>query len=351
MNHMSQLIEYDYKLPKELIAQFPLKERTDARLLLVDRTNRMLDHWHMRDLPDLLSPNDCLVLNDTRVVPARLLGYRTNTRGRWQGLYLEHGEDGLWKILCKARGRLVSGETIQLLDRDARPASLLHLGAKLDDGVWVARPDTDEDPFSLLDRIGRVPLPPYIRGGEMVDADLHTYQTVFAEHAGSVAAPTAGLHFTNELLAKTSAKGIRSCKITLHVGRDTFRPIRTERLDEHQIHSEYGTISSDTAQALQETRQRGGRIVAVGTTSVRILETAMQSGAFTAWQGSTNLFIRPPFQFQAVDALITNFHLPRTSLLVLVHAFGGREVMKNAYEAALDEKYRFYSYGDAMLIL
>ena len=348
---MSELDQYNYHLPKELIAQFPTNERTDARLMVVDRRRQRIDHWHVRDLPEILTARDCLVMNDSRVILARLVGYRTSTKGRWQGLFLESTAEGFWKLLCKTRGRLTSGESIQLVDREARPSITLQMGVKLDEGIWIARPESDEDPLTVLDRIGRVPLPPYIRGGEMVDADRETYQTVYAAHPGSIAAPTAGLHFSRVLVKRLAAKGIGICYLTLHVGRDTFRPIETDRLEEHQMHRERGCIDSGVVETLLATRSSGGRIVAVGTTSVRVLETAGLPGAIGAWEGTTNLFVRPPFQFRAVDALITNFHLPRTSLLVLVHTFGGTDLIRRAYDEAIAEKYRFYSYGDAMLIV
>ena len=350
---MPELEHYDYSLPKELIAQFPVENRADARLLVVDRHRKQIEHFHVRDLPDLLSAGDCLVLNNTRVIPARIVGRRVSTGGRWQGLVLEVPDDGelLWKLICKSRGRLWPGEAIQLEDRESRPDVILELGAKLDEGVWVARPQSNEAADQILDRIGRVPLPPYIRGGEMVDADREAYQTVYALHSGSVAAPTAGLHFSELLLKQLAKRGVKICHVTLHVGRGTFRPIGSERLEDHQMHHEWGECSLDVVQQLQATRAAGGRIVAVGTTSVRVLETAARSGELGPWQGVTDLFIRPPHTFQAVDCLMTNFHLPRTSLLVLVRTFGGDALMQEAYMTAIAEKYRFYSYGDSMLVL
>ena len=348
---MPEIDQYDFDVPKELIAQFPLKERTDARLLVVDRKSRSIDHWHVRDLHELLTPGDCLVLNNTRVLPARLVGYRTRTKGRWQGLFLEATDDGIWRILCKTRGRLVGGETIQLVDRDARPCLLLHLGAKLENGVWIVRPESTEDPLSILQKFGRVPLPPYIRSGEMVDADRDSYQTVYADPPGSIAAPTAGLHFTEALLKRLETRGVSTCQVTLHVGHDTFRSITTETLSEHQMHSEWGSLSSEASEELRSVRAAGGRVISVGTTSVRVLETAASTGQLGPWQAKTNLFIRPPYEFRAVDALLTNFHLPRTSLVVLVRAFGGDELIRRAYDEAIAERYRFFSYGDAMLVL
>mgnify|MGYP001169544350 CR=1 FL=1 len=348
---MSELNQYHYDLPKELIAQFPVKERADARLLVVNRATNRMDHWHVRDLPEILSAHDCLVLNNSRVLPARLVGFRTSTQGRWQGLFLEASPDGLWKMLCKTRGRLAAGETVQVVDRDARPSFQLLMGNKLEDGIWVARPTVEEDAMTLLEASGRVPLPPYIRGGEMVDSDVSAYQTVYADQPGSVAAPTAGLHFTRPLLDKLSLANVSSCQVTLHVGRGTFRPLTAEHLEDHRMHSEWGSIEAGTVDQLQNARSLGGRAIAVGTTSLRVLETAAMSGTLSPWKGHTDLFVRPPFQFHGVDALLTNFHLPRTSLLVLVAAFAGKDLIRRAYDEAIAEKYRFYSYGDTMLIL
>lgn len=348
---MSELHEYDYELPRQLIAQHPLSERGDARLLVVDRRRQTFDHLHVRDLDEVLAPGDCLVLNDTRVLPARLVGYRQLTRGRWQGLFLEADDSGLWKILCKTRGKLSNGEKITVVDRDARDAMQFEIVAKLDGGIWVGRPDSNESPMDALQRVGRVPLPPYIRNGEMVDADWDTYQTIYADKPGSVAAPTAGLHFTKPIMKRVEDKGVSIRRVTLHIGRDTFRPISSDSLGDHPMHSEWGTIDADVAQHLIDVRASGGRVIPVGTTSVRVLETAAMGGTLSGWTGNSNLFIRPPFEFHAIDALMTNFHLPRTTLLVLVRTFGGDDLMRRAYQAAIDEEYRFYSYGDAMLIV
>jgi S-adenosylmethionine:tRNA ribosyltransferase-isomerase len=219
------------------------------------------------------------------------------------------------------------------------------------EGVWTARPETSEETLVLLERAGRVPLPPYIRDGEMADADRQTYQTVYAEKPGAVAAPTAGLHFTPPLLNQLEDRGIELCRVTLHVGLGTFRPISTATLNEHPMHAEWACIDASTVGRLQQIRAAGGRIVAVGTTVVRTLETAAATGQLQAWQGETDLFIRPPYQFRAVDALLTNFHLPKSTLLILVRTFGGDELIRRAYDEAIREGYRFYSYGDAMLIL
>jgi S-adenosylmethionine:tRNA ribosyltransferase-isomerase len=348
---MSELDAYDYELPDGLIAQEPLANRADAGLLVVDRAAGTLSHSHVRDLPEFLHPGDLLVLNDTRVIPARLIGYRTETRGRWEGLFLDVDSQGLWRLLARSRGKIRIGETITLVNHEARDDVRLRLVERMADGVWVMHAETDELRLALLERIGRVPLPPYIRHGEMLPADRERYQTVFARQPGAVAAPTAGLHFTPELLRRLEEQKIGTCFVTLHVGLDTFRPIAVEHLADHSMHSEWGQIDEATAARIADCRNRGGRVVAVGTTSVRVLETAAQSGAVLAWTGLTNLFIRPPYTFRTVDALLTNFHLPRTTLLVLVRTFGGNVLLRRAYEEAVRERYRFYSYGDAMLIL
>lgn len=348
---MSELDQYDYTLPRELIAQRPLLRRSDARLLVVRRQEAALDHAHVRDLPELLDRGDCLVLNDTRVIPARLAGRRTRTGGRWSGLFLTADAQGNWKVLAKTRGKLAAGETITLQDRDGREACRLVVLAKLEGGVWAVRPEAAEPTLELLDRVGRVPLPPYIRNGNMVDADRTSYQTVFAEQPGAIAAPTAGLHFTPELLQRLTARGVSCSRITLHVGLGTFRPITAERLDEHPMHAEWACISAETVDRLHQVRQASGRVVAVGTTVVRTLETAAADGELQPWQGETDLFIRPPYRFRAVDAVMTNFHLPKSTLLVLVRTFGGEALLRRAYAEAIREEYRFYSYGDAMLIL
>ena len=348
---MSELERFDYDLPRHLIAQQPAIARADARLLVVDRARQSLEHWHVRDLPELLRAGDCLIVNDTRVVPARLVGRRDRTGGRWEGLFMEVAPDGLWRILCKARGKLVPDETITLFDTDGRDALHLHMGVKQPDGSWIVRPESGEETFALLERVGRIPLPPYIRKGEMVDADREHYQTVFARWPGAIAAPTAGLHFTESLLGRLKEQGIIVCSLTLHVGPGTFRPITSDWLGEHKLDAEWGTIRQEAVDQIAECRKRGGRVVAVGTTSVRVLETAAADGTLKPFTGYTDLFIRPPYQFRAVDVLLTNFHLPRTTLLVLVRTFGGEELVMQAYEEAVREEYRFYSYGDAMLIL
>lgn len=348
---MSDLERYDYHLPTELIAQQPLRNRADARLLIVDRKSRSLTHAQVRDLPEFLRPGDCLVLNDTRVIPARLVGRRTATGGRWTGLFLSADERGDWMVLGKTRGKLQPGETIALEDRNAAVRFSLTMAARLEGGAWAARPSIHGEAFSLLEQVGRTPLPHYIRGGEMEDGDEEAYQTVFAARPGSVAAPTAGLHLTHELLYRLEDRGLTICRVTLHVGIGTFRPIAVERLEEHRMHREWCSLTEETAESLRTVRSQGGRIVAVGTTSVRVLESAAREGELRSYQGETDLFIRPPHTFHAVDALMTNFHLPRSTLLVLVRTFGGDALIRRAYDEAIQEGYRFYSYGDAMLVL
>ncbi|MFO0788032.1 MAG: tRNA preQ1(34) S-adenosylmethionine ribosyltransferase-isomerase QueA [Pirellulales bacterium] len=353
---------FDYEVPRRLVAQEPLRNRADARLMVVDRGRQSIEHHHVRDLPHLLVGGDRLVLNDTKVIPAQLAGVRSKTGGRWQGLFTETTPDGNWKILCKTRGRLEPGETVVLRDREGRPAAKLWLLERLEEGQWLVHAETEEATFELLDRLGRVPLPPYIRGGNMVDDDVARYQTVFARQPGAIAAPTAGLHFTRELLKTLEAREVGLSRITLHVGLGTFRPIESESWDEHRMHGEHGELTAGTAAELNRTRAAGGRVIAVGTTVVRTLETAVRSSPaadapprgpreLAAWRGETDLFIRPPFEFRAIDALLTNFHFPRTTLLILVQTFGGWELIAEAYRQAIEEEYRFYSYGDAMLIV
>ena len=365
---MNEIDQYDYELPRQLIAQEPLATRSDSRLMLVDRGSGKIDHYHVRDLPDLLQPRDTLVLNNSRVIPARLVGYRTATRGKWQGLFLRSDVDtGVWEVLTKTRGKLQPGEKLTIQDRDGRDGMELTVIARTDGGNLIVEPNLPKDlvplegarelvldePADWLERFGRVPLPPYIRDGQMVDADTEHYQTVFARHPGSVAAPTAGLHFTDQLLERVKRTGVKTAEVTLHVGIGTFRPIQTERLDDHQMHFEWGSVDRASAELIRQRRADGGRCVAVGTTSVRVLESAATAnqGQLSSWTGQTDLFIRPPYHFSAVDALMTNFHLPRSSLLVLVSALATRELALKAYREAIDQEYRFYSYGDAMLIV
>lgn len=348
---MSEIDQYDYQLPRELIAQHPLAVRTDARLMVVHRAENRIEHSYVRDMPEFLKPGDCLVFNDTRVLPARLVGRRERTGARWTGLFLAADDTGNWQILSKTRGKLEPGEAITVMSWDLRDSIRLRLLTKLEGGVWAVRPEPMGEPVELLERIGRVPLPPYIREGEMVDTDVQTYQTVYAREPGAVAAPTAGLHFTPELLERLTQDRIEQAFVTLHVGVGTFRPITAERLDEHAMHSEWCSVSAEVVEMLKRCRRQGDRVVAVGTTVARTLESASADGSLLPFAGHTDLFIRPPYQFRSVDALLTNFHLPKSTLLVLVSTFAGQELMQRAYQIAIEERYRFYSYGDAMLIL
>jgi S-adenosylmethionine:tRNA ribosyltransferase-isomerase len=349
-----ELAEYDYDLPEHLIARHPAAHREDARLMVLDRAAGTIEHRGVRDLPKLLRAGDCLVLNDTRVVKARLIGRRRETGGRWEGLFLETTGDGNWRMIGQTRGKLRPGEQLVVSpahDSQSTDALVLELIDRDAEGIWTLRPIHECEPMAALERFGTVPLPPYM-DRELAEADdFERYQTTYARHPGSVAAPTAGLHFTPELLAACASGGIEQAFVTLHVGIGTFRPIVALRLADHKMHSEWCEVPAETAKRLTRVRERNGRIVAVGTTSTRTLETAARAGESGAWRGSTDLFIRPPFRFGAVDVLLTNFHLPRSTLLVLVSTFAGRDLIRKAYAEAIRERYRFYSYGDAMLIV
>lgn len=352
MDRWDDLETYAYELPERLIATQPLARRDASRLLVLDRRSGLFHHRDIADLPELLQPGDCLVLNDTRVVPARLIGRRAATGGKWEGLFLGTAGPGEWRIMGQTRGRLLEGEAIVLTAAHRSGSELiLRLLERDEEGVWTVCPEEEGDPLDLLGRFGTVPLPPYIRRQLPTSDDWERYQTTYARRPGAIAAPTAGLHFTPELLGRCRERGIDTAYVTLHVGIGTFRPIAVPRLSEHRMHTEWGELSDEAAAQLAAVRARGGRIIAVGTTSVRTLESAAASGELRAWHGETNLFIRPPYEFRAIDGLLTNFHLPRSTLLVLVSAFAGIEQTRAAYEAAIAEEYRFYSYGDAMLIL
>ena len=345
---------FDYDLPQELIAQEPLPERDQARLLVLDRRSGTWEHRHVYELPNILRPGDLLVLNNTKVIPARLYGVRAKTGGRWEGLFLRRCPDGRWELLAQTRGKAQVGEQFVIapcLAEDKREPLILTLEGRTPDGHWLCRPNLDAPPEELLAIYGHVPLPPYIRQGRDRPEDRERYQTIYAQQPGSVAAPTAGLHFTPRLFNRLKERGIDIAYVTLHVGVGTFQPITVTDAARHQMHAEWCQISEETAQQIQQCRQRGGRVVAVGTTTVRTLETVAQTGPIRAWCGETHLYIRPPFTFRAVDVLMTNFHLPRSSLLVLVSAFAGLELIQRAYQEAIRQRYRFYSYGDAMLII
>lgn len=337
---------FDYELPPALIAQHPAGQRDASRLLTVKRSTGRIGHRQFRDLPGLLLPGDLLILNDTRVLPARLIGRREPTGGRWEGLFLHETAPGLWKLMAQTRGSLRPGEFIAI-----EPGRLrLELVEKTAEGNWLCRPDRAGSPAELLAVHGRMPLPPYIRKGQADPEDSQRYQTVFARQPGAIAAPTAGLHFTPEIFERLRQRGISWEYVTLHVGAGTFQPIRVDDFRRHVMHREWGELPKATAEAIAAAKGAGRRVVAVGTTSVRLLETVAASGPIRPWSGETDLFIYPPYEFRVIDALATNFHLPKSTLLLLVGAFAGEELLREAYRAAIEHEYRFYSYGDAMFV-
>jgi S-adenosylmethionine:tRNA ribosyltransferase-isomerase len=366
------LSDYDYHLPAELIAQQPLPNRTDSRLLVVNRQKQSFEHLHISDLPALLNSGDVLVINNTKVLPARLFGQRINTGGKWEGVFISAIRLYLWKILCKTRGKIEPGDMVLLQTPNEPPSEpgvsgLLHKCRQLNmrnespeilvfvekqDEYWLVRPFHKIRHFALLQKTGFVPLPPYIRKGKMVPEDAQRYQTVYASQPGAVAAPTAGLHFTPQLFDEIKKNGTEVVPVTLHVGIGTFKPISAENIEEHQMHSEWFTISEEAVATISSRKKSGGRIVAVGTTSARVLESASSAtGTLQPFEGDTSLFIRLPYSFKSVDVLLTNFHFPKSTLLILVRTFGGDELLKAAYEEAIRKKYRFFSYGDAMIIM
>jgi len=351
--------EFDYDLPPELIAQAPIEPRDAARLMVVDRATGRLEHWRFRDLPRFLRPGDLLVHNESRVVPARLFA-RKPTGGKVEILLLRPRSERVWEVLVRGR-RIRPGLRLRLLDGpeggeiDAE-AEVLEEGER---GVRVVA--FDRPALALAGKVGQVPLPPYIHEPLR---DPERYQTVYARTPGSAAAPTAGLHFTPELLLRLREMGVRSVLVTLHVGLGTFQPVREERVEDHRMHSEYCSLRPEVAERINRAKLEGRRVIAVGTTSVRVLETAALRAVegcvgrgSCAWQtvaafeGETDLFIYPGFRFRAVDAMITNFHLPRSTLLMLVAAFCGKDLVDRAYREAIQRRYRFFSFGDAMLIL
>ncbi len=342
--------ELDFALPEELIAQAPVDPRDASRLLVVPRSGGALRHLRFADLPELLAPGDLLVLNDSRVIPARLLGNK-ESGGRVEVLLVEpapeRAGDGRarWIAMAQASKPIRVGTRIRF---EGLGAEVVRVEG---DGFYELDFDRDEAGLEeAVARIGRVPLPPYIRR-EPGDADRERYQTVVAREPGSVAAPTAGLHFTPELLGRLASRGVERATVTLHVGPGTFLPVRASRLDDHRMHAERYDVPEATARAYDAVRRRGGRVVAVGTTSVRTLESAITPDGLRAGPGRTDIFIRPGHRFRAVDGLLTNFHLPRSTLLALVCAFGGTETVLHAYREAVGARYRFFSYGDSMAIL
>lgn len=337
-----KLTDFSYELPKELIAQHPAEPRDHARLMLYDRKTGAVEHKHFYDLVDELRAGDVLVFNDSKVIPARLYGKRVPTGGKVEVLLLTPVGEDRWEVLVKPGKKALPGTTIEfpgglqaeVLDRTDFGGRVVHFTY---DGVFD----------DIIDKIGEMPLPPYIH--EKME-DPNEYQTVYARERGSAAAPTAGLHFTDELLQKIRDKGVEEVFVTLHVGLGTFRPVEEENIEDHQMHSEFYSITPEAADAINRAKAEGRRIIAVGTTSIRTLESAGTTGKLKAGSGWTNIFIYPGFTFHIVDALVTNFHLPESTLLMLISALSTREQILHAYETAVKEKYRFFSFGDAMFI-
>lgn len=342
--HM-QRSDFAFDLPKELIAQHPLDRRDSSRLLCLDRETGEVRHRHFSDLPELLRPGDVLVMNDSRVMPSRLLGHKEGTGGAVELLLLNQKENGLWETLVKPGKRAKPGTRVVFGE------GLLtgEITDTVNGGNRLVRFFFEGDSFfQVLDQIGRMPLPPYITE-ELEDGER--YQTVYSRELGSAAAPTAGLHFTPELLETLGKKGIETGFVTLHVGLGTFRPVKVDNITDHQMHSELYTIPEETARMVTRAKQEGRRVIAVGTTSCRTLESAWKNGCLPACSGDTSIFIYPGYQFQVLDGLITNFHLPESTLIMLVSAFAGYEHTMNAYQEAVRERYRFFSFGDSSLIL
>ena len=335
--------DFWYDLPEELIAQTPLQQRDSSRLLVLDKDSGQWQHRHFYDILDYLQPGDCLVMNNSRVLPARLLGHRP-TGGAVEVLLLRDLGDKKWECLCKPGRKMQVGNEVIFGNGELSAV----VTAVREDGNRVVEFRYEGIFLEVLERLGKMPLPPYIKA-ELEDQER--YQTVYSKEVGSSAAPTAGLHFTNDLLDKIRQKGVQTAFVTLHVGLGTFRPVKAESVSEHHMHSELCMISSETAALLNETRKNGGRIVCVGTTSCRTLESLVnEDGSFTLSSKWTEIFIYPGYTFKAMDALITNFHLPESTLVMLVSAFAGREHVLNAYAEAVKERYRFFSFGDAMYI-
>ncbi len=352
---------FDFELPEDRIALRPIVPRDAARLLVVDASTNAFEDRAIHELPDLLRPQDALVVNDTRVIPARLEGVRVrgDAVAKIEVTLHQRENDNTWRAFARPAKRLEIGERIRFGESSESMACLLAAldatvlakdeGGEITLAFDLTGPALDEQ----IAQLGQMPLPPYIASRRATDAqDEHDYQTIFADKSGAVAAPTAGLHFTPELLAAIEARRIKLHRVTLHVGAGTFLPVKAEDTRDHRMHAEWGTISPETADALNAWRQAGGRLVSVGTTALRLLESAAdERGLIRPFSGETSIFIEPGYTFRAVDALITNFHLPRSTLFMLVSAFAGLDLMKRAYAHAVEQKYRFYSYGDACLLL
>ncbi len=337
--------DFYFDLPKELIAQTPLKDRAGSRLMVLDKKSGEIKHKYFRDIIDMLEPGDCLVMNETKVIPARLIGERKNTGAKVEILLLSRKDSNHWEALVNPGKKARIGDKI-IFGGGVLEACICEI---IDGGNRIIKFDYDGIFEEILDKLGQMPLPPYIK--EKLE-DKTRYQTVYAKNDGSAAAPTAGLHFSEELLEKIQKKGIKTAKLTLHVGLGTFRPVKSENIEEHKMHSEYYYIEQSQADIINETIKDGKNIIAVGTTSTRTLETiADENGFVRAGSGFTDIFIRPGYKFKAVNKLITNFHLPESTLIMLVSALAGRENVLNAYDAAIKERYRFFSFGDAMFII
>ncbi|MFP7444150.1 tRNA preQ1(34) S-adenosylmethionine ribosyltransferase-isomerase QueA [Bacillus infantis] len=337
---------FDFHLPEELIAQTPLEDRTSSRLMVLDKEDGALQHETFKNLPEYLNSGDCLVLNDTRVLPARLFGAKEGTGAKIEVLLLKQQEGDVWETLIKPAKRVKEGTRIEFGDG---LLSAVCTGTE-EQGGRLLKFNYEGIFYEVLEQLGEMPLPPYIK--EQLD-DRERYQTVYAKERGSAAAPTAGLHFTEELLDEIREKGVHIAFITLHVGLGTFRPVSVEDIHEHSMHAEYYQVTEGTARLLNEVRENGGRIITVGTTSTRTLETIADAneGRFEAGSGWTSIFIYPGYEFKAIDGMITNFHLPKSTLIMLISALAGRENVLNAYNEAVKESYRFFSFGDAMLII
>ncbi|MBR3643028.1 MAG: tRNA preQ1(34) S-adenosylmethionine ribosyltransferase-isomerase QueA [Parasporobacterium sp.] len=344
------LHDFYYDLPKELIAQDPLEERSSSRLLVVDRKTGETKHDIFRNITDYLKPGDCMVINDTKVIPARLLGTRQDTGAAVEILLLTRKSDTDWECIVKPGKKCRVGHKFYFgkMEPDVTPLLSGEIVEVLEDGNRIIRFSFDGIFEEILDQLGQMPLPPYITHQLK---DKNRYQTVYAKHEGSAAAPTAGLHFTQELLRQIEAEGVRIARVTLHVGLGTFRPVKEENILDHKMHSEYYIITPEAAETINQTKKEGGRSICVGTTSTRTLESAASEDGFVKESsGWTDIFIYPGYRFKITDCLITNFHLPESTLVMLVSAFSSREIILNAYQEAIKERYRFFSFGDAMLL-
>ena len=340
-----KLEDFDYELPEELIAQTPLTDRSASKLLVLNKNNGSIEHKHFRNIIEYLNKGDTLVLNDTKVIPARLIGEKTDTKAVIEVLLLKNVEGNIWESLAKPAKRVKVGSIISFGDGSLK-AKCVELG---EEGIRRFELIYNGVLFEILDKLGTMPLPPYIH--EKLE-DQNRYQTVYAKNEGSAAAPTAGLHFTKELMKELEDKGINIVYLTLHVGLGTFRPVTTENILEHHMHSEYYEISQETCDVINKTKKNGNRLVVVGTTSVRVLETvANKYNELKEDSGWTDIFIYPGYKFKVVDNLITNFHLPKSTLVMLVSALAGREHILDAYKEAVKNEYRFFSFGDSMFII